>query len=146
MKKVRIVFWAFTIMIIAFLIASPVINDFSAKEVTKNILLLPLPENTEVMEKFSRAGKLTGNGNGMQYLGAVLIHSDLPLDELNEYYSIYRKRQWDYIIEEQETQNIDIIEHGSFSFQTDISGKGFYILYSWGDGKSPFKYFDLRGN
>ena len=146
MKIFKIIIAVFIIIILGFFILCPVINNCTAKDVIKDILLIPLPKKTNVIEEFSQAGKLEGNGNGMQYFGAILIQSDLSLEEINEYYSNYRKTQWDYIIEEQETQNIDAIEHGSCSFKTDVSNKGYYIVYSWGNGISPFKYFDLRGN
>ena len=48
----------------------------------KELCETPLPEKTELIESISRAGKLTGNGNGMQYFGAILIRSDLSLEEL----------------------------------------------------------------
>ena len=38
-----------------------------------------LPKNTELIESIYKAGKLVGNGNGMQYFGVILIKSELPL-------------------------------------------------------------------
>lgn len=38
-----------------------------------------------MIESLSQAGKLTGNGNGMQYFGAILIRSELSLEELETY-------------------------------------------------------------
>lgn len=146
MKRTKIVIVVLIMSAMVFFISCPIINDYSAKDVTRDILLLPLPEKTEVIEEFSQAGKLVGNGNGMQYLGAVLIKSDLSLEAIDEHYSAYRKTQWNYVIEEQKTQNIDVIEHGIYSFKTDVSKKGYYIVYSWGNGIPPFEYFDLRGN
>lgn len=86
-------------------------------------------------------------GTECSFFGVVLLESKLPLEELEEYYSSYRKTQWDYIVEIQKTSYIDIIENGSLSFKTDMSNeKRYYIVYSWGNGISPFRDFDLRGN
>ena len=38
-----------------------------------------LPKNTELIESIYKAGKLVGNGNGMQYFGVILIKSERPL-------------------------------------------------------------------
>ena len=56
-------------------------------------------------------GNLTGNGNGMQYFGAILIRSDLSLEELDAYYSDHRSNEWEYLVEIQEGQSIDVIDH-----------------------------------
>lgn len=69
-----------------------------------------------MVEEFSQARKLIGCGNGMQFFGAILIKSDLSLEEIDSHYSAYRDVEWEYIV------------------------------YSWGDGMSPFRNFDLRGN
>lgn len=121
-------------------------NNISAKGIIKDILSLPLLEKTDVVEEFSQAGKLVGNGNGMQFFGAILLHSDLSLEEIDRHYSTHRDAQWHYIVEVQEAQDITVIEHGTFSFETDVSAGGYYIVYSWGNGLPPFEYFDLRGN
>lgn len=146
-KIILVIFVIIFTMLILFLISCPVVNDISAKQVMRDIDAIPLPDNTQVAARFSRAGKLVGNGNGMQFFGAVLLESELSLEELDQYYSAYRKTDWDYIVQEQKTQSIDVIEHGLASFETEMSDeKNYYIIYSWGDGISPFQDFDLRGN
>ena len=132
--------------LILFCILCPIVNDISAKRIIANIESVPLPQDTQVAEQFSHAGKLVGNGNGMQFFGAILIESELSLEDLNRHYSLYRETPWEYIVEVQDTQNIDVIEHGTFAFETDVSNRKFYIVYSWGNGISPFQEFDLRGH
>ena len=146
-KIILVIFVIIFTMLILFLISCPVVNDISAKQVLRDIADIPLPNHTQTVAKFSRAGKLVGNGNGMQFFGAVLLESELALEELDQYYSSYRKTEWDYIVKEQRTQSIDVIEHGLASFETEMSDeKNYYIIYSWGEGISPFQDFDLRGN
>ena len=64
-------------------------NDMIAKRTEKELKHTSLPENTEIIDSISIAGKLTGNGNGMQYFGAILIKTDLSEEELNNYYNQY---------------------------------------------------------
>lgn len=54
----------------------PAVNDMYAREVARELAAVPLPEGTELIEKTSAAGKFFGNGNGMQYFGAVLLKAD----------------------------------------------------------------------
>ena len=117
-----------------------------AYKVEKALCEIPLPEETELIESLSQAGKLTGNGNGMQYFGAILIKSELSLEELDAYYSDYRRNEWEYLVEIQEGQSIDVIEHGELQFSEEIKGSGYYIVYSWGSGDSLLQELDIRGH
>ena len=56
------------LILLMLLIGIPVGNDLIASRVTKSLRNTPLPDNTEIIEYTSKAGKLDGNGNGMQYL------------------------------------------------------------------------------
>lgn len=144
-KKIGLIifiFWAFVIL----LITSPIVNNITAKKVVADIHNIPLPENTKIIEEVSQAGKLTGNGNGMQFFGAVLVESSLTLEEIEKYYSNYRENDWSYLVEKQTNQKIEAVEHHTISFKSDVRGKNCYIIYSWGEGISPFEYLDLRAN
>lgn len=145
-KTNRIVLTAIFASVILFCILCPIVNNISAKHIIVDIESVPLPQDTQMAEQFSQAGKLVGNGNGMQFFGAILIESELSLEDLDKHYSLYRKSPWDYIVEVQDTQTVDAIEHGTYSFETDVSNGKFYIVYSWGNGISPFQDFDLRGH
>lgn len=127
--------------ILTLLIATPVVNDNVAKKTAKELSDLPLPQNTEYIETVSKAGKLVGNGNGMQYFGAILIKSELPLNELEEYYS--SKIQW-CEVKKQTTSEIAFI-HGDPAFKTEINGDNYYIVYSWGNNSGLFHELDIRG-
>ena len=94
----------------------------------KELCETPLPEKTELIESISRAGKLTGNGNGMQYFGAILIRSDLSLEELDAYYSGYRSNEWECLVETQEGQSIEVIDHETLQFSEEIEDSGYYIV------------------
>ena len=99
-----------------------------------------------MIESLSQAGKLTGNGNGMQYFGAILIRSDLSLEELDAYYSGYRSNEWECLVETQEGQSIEVIDYETLQFSEEIKGSCYYIVYSWGSGKSLLEELDIRGH
>ena len=85
MKKLEIVRILAAAILIGGVIFIPLINNHTAYKVEKALCEIPLPEETELIESLSQAGKLTGNGNGMQYFGAILIRSELSLEELETY-------------------------------------------------------------
>ncbi|MBQ3109592.1 MAG: hypothetical protein IJC69_00385 [Clostridia bacterium] len=134
------------VAVTALYIIGAVANDISAKAVLNEIKEIPLPEQTEIIDEISVAGKLTGNGNGVQCFGAIWIKSDLPLWQLEAYYSAYRESEFDFIVKEQPTQEISVIEHGSYAFKREKPNAACYMVYSWGSGDDGLGYFDLRGH
>ena len=135
MKKIKLVGILAAVVLIGSVISIPLINNHTAYKVEKALCEIPLPEETELIESLSQAGKLTGNGNGMQYFGAILIKSELSLEELETYYSDYRSNEWEYLVEIQEWQSIKVIEHKALQFSEGIFG-----------GNSLLKELDIRGH
>lgn len=153
MKRVLAIFGficgLFVVVVLFIYIAAPFVNDNAARKTAKVLEHMPLPHDTELVETVYKAGKLVGNGNGMQYFGAILIRSELSLEELQEYYSKYadpEQQEWECVVEDQKGKDVTIIEHGSLTFQTDIEGDKYYIVYAWGNNDSFFDEFDLRGH
>ena len=146
MKRLKVVGMLVAVVLIGGVISVPLINNYTAYKVEKALYEIPLPEETELIESLSQAGKLTGNGNGMQYFGAILIRSELSLEELETYYSDYRSNEWEYLVEIQEGQFIEVIEHKTLQFSEEIEDSGYYIVYSWGSGNSLLKELDVRGH
>ena len=132
--------------VLSFMIIIPQMNDDIAKNVAEDLRSVPLPENTTYIESISLAGKLVGNGNGMQYLGAILLQSGLGSDALQAYYSNYTDNEWTYIVVPQLDNKINVIEHGYLEFDSDINGDGYFIVYSWGDTDSIIADLDIRGH
>ena len=142
-------FAAVPLAIVSLFVLCPFVNDRTAAGLADDVAGVPSPADTRVVERFSLAGKLTGNGNGMQYLGGVLVQSDLSSDELDGYYAAYRKGDWDMLVDTQTTRDLGIIDRGDYAFASDVSDTSdgrWYIVYTWGDGIAPFSWFDLRGN
>ncbi len=118
-----------------------VVNDNTAAGVERKLVSLPLPEKTVFVESLSKAGKLVGNGNGMQYYGAMLISSQLSLDELREYYGEY-----DCEVYSIDYPRIDI-DHGDLCFKTEPFPDNAYMVEMWGESPSQFfAEFDIRGH
>ena len=118
------------------------VNDAYAARAEKKLKQLPMPQHTEYVESFSKAGKLSGNGNGMQYYCAMLITSELTLQQLQDHYGQYDN----CYVYEQNTAGIDEL-HGSIRFNTDPVPDNAYRVELWGD--SPpwfFTDFDIRGH
>lgn len=119
-----------------------VVNDDTAAGIERELVSLPLPEKTVFVESLSKAGKLSGNGNGMQYLGVMLITSELSLEQLKAYYGQYD----DCYVYEQEASEIERL-HGSLSFKTGPVPENAYMVEMWGDSPSWFfSEFDIRGH
>ena len=125
------------------LIAIPTVNNYSAYAVEKQLCSLSLPNQTERVESLSKAGKFVGNGNGMQYFGAILIRSDLSMDELLDHYQTALPGA---VVKKQTAQQIECIQHGSIRFETPIDGDNYYIVYYFGSGIEPFSELDIRGH
>ncbi len=122
-------------------VAITVVNDNAAAEVERELVSLPLPEKTQFVESLSRAGRLIGNGNGMQYYGAMLITSEMPPEELKNYY-----KQYNCEVFIQKTSDIDNL-YGNVGFNTEPFPDNAYRVEKWGESPSQFfSEFDIRGH
>ena len=82
MKKALI-----ALLLIAALYAGIVVsNNRIAEDLRKQVAGCMLPPGTELVDSAAVAGRLQGNGNGMQYFGVALIHSDLDEGPLRTWY------------------------------------------------------------
>lgn len=135
------------LLLVLLLASIPVVNDLTAAQVKKRLENIPLPETTARIEAISKAGKMTGNGNGMQYLGAILLESDLTMEQLNSYYHPYRSDQWDCLIKEYHGGQLEFVSNGHVQFDAELEpNKQYYVVYSWGSGLDVYKDLDLRGH
>ena len=149
MKKSAIVLGVMALVLFLFLLSVPVVNDRVADQTAERVKKITLPTDTQYVESFSRAGKLVGNGNGMQYLGGILIRSDLSLEELQAYYAQYAQNEEECVVERQTDNDIGFVEHGTVSLNTGIEGDHYFIVYTWGSNDTilgAFDLFDLRGH
>lgn len=146
---IRIAMVFIAVVLLLFAVVIPIINNAIALGIENDLKSIPLPEKTELIESTSTAGKLVGNGNGMQYFGAILIKSELLPEQLDAYYQAYRTGAYDCIIAGQLDEKILAIEHGDLTFRHDEYGVGYYIIYTWGSAwnwAQDWLDTDLRGH
>lgn len=145
---VSVFFVLFTVIFVGYAVVIPAVNDSTARSVEKSLLAIPLPEKTELVESCCSAGKLVGNGNGMQYFGVILIRSELKAEELNEYYSEYRHSEFECVVEKQDGAAISWLHNniGFRALKNAESTDGYYIVYSWGDSDFALRDLDIRGH
>ena len=72
---------------ILFYVAIVMVNNAIANDIEKALKDYALPAETAVVKSVSAARKLTGSGNGMQYMGALLVSSNLAEQELKAHYA-----------------------------------------------------------
>lgn len=87
MRKIGVALIAFLIVIILFHVTIYVVNNHIAKTLERKLLSCQLPPNSILIDTASVAGKMMGNGNGMQWFGIILIKSDMSEDMLSEWYN-----------------------------------------------------------
>ena len=101
MKIIKTVFWVLltVLILLPILLYTGIViaNNCIADSIEKDLRAIELPENTRLVESVSIAGKVLGNGNGMQYIGVILVESDMSPEELEEYYMTHGKSVGEYI-------------------------------------------------
>lgn len=109
------------------LLAYPMIhfaNNHIAKKLENRLLECPLPPNTQIIESTSVAGKMLGNGNGMQWFGILLVKSNLDEKQLSEWY--YREMEIgdgdELSVTEQETRYVFEFGNVLFAKEEDFDG------------------------
>lgn len=149
MKRLLFTICIFLVLFVLIIASIPFINNLTASQVVKEIEHCPLPQFTTFCESVSVAGKLAGNGNGMQFFGAILIKSELSLNELEEYYSQYRKGEWSFVVFPQSGNEILAVENQKVCFsslENETDYTNYFVVYSWGSSDFPLCDFDLRGH
>ena len=107
-----------------------------------------MPENTELVDSLSLAGKYTGNGNGMQYLGTLLLKSELSREEIEAHY----KERFEYIyVAPQTGSEPEFIRGSGHHFKKFGNDGNYYCVALWGgyienDRLREILDVDLRGH
>jgi len=150
MKTMRILAMSLTLILLSavlfFLFGVPVVNDLTAVGVKNALCALPLPEQTERIDAVAKAGKLVGNGNGMQFFGAILIKSELSEQELAAFYRPFAANEWSCQVVRQISPRIESIELDTVSFKAFPDSGSYYRVQTWGDSPFALRDWDLRGH
>ena len=117
-RKIGIFFITFLIMIVLSYVVIHVVNDHIAKKMERQLLECLLPPDSEIIDSASVAGKMQGNGNGMQWFGIMLIKSEMNETELSKWYKSrvnMEKTDDEIYVKKQETA--EIFGYGNYYFQ-----------------------------
>lgn len=150
-RVIRVMMLAVAVLLVIVALIIPVANNAVALGVEKELKALPLPEDTRLVESSSVAGRLTGNGNGMQYFGALLIESRLLAQELQKYYDSFST---EYLL-----SGYRVVPYTSQDAAQDAvvkqlpltqkeGGDGYYVVYYEDTADHPLKDWldlDMRG-
>nr|WP_297763858.1 hypothetical protein [uncultured Butyrivibrio sp.] len=117
-------------------------NDHAAERVADHIAETPMPEGCEVVEKIALAGNIDSAGKLPFHYGAVLIKTDLSMEELEEHFRKYPYQGYIYEVEKQETQQLSEVHAASKLDRdyllTDVSDGNYYLVSSYGSGIGIF--------
>lgn len=69
-----------------FVIFFPYLHNQTLNRFSYELLSIPTPEKTQVVDSLTLAGHQTGNSNHCDYLAAQLIKTDLPKSEIEKFY------------------------------------------------------------
>lgn len=96
-------------------------NNCIADGIERDLRSVELPPNTTLVESFSIAGKMFGNGNGMQYIGVILVKSELPLEDLEAHYQSKGECIGEYISVRKQDGSAWLGVHTFMNFDTDAN-------------------------
>ena len=139
------------VILFLLLVSTPIINNTIASNIEKTLVKTPLPDNTELCDSLYVAGKIKGNGNGMQFFGAILIKSSLSIDELDNYYAKYHYDEFSYIVAVQSdaeiSKRVGAHKRITFPYLKNVDKyDNYYVVYTWGRSNYIFSDLDLRGH
>ena len=124
LKKIFLVILAVLLaIVIIFGVTIRIANNSIAKGLEKQLLACEHPTDVEVIDSIPVAGKMEGNGNGMQWFGIILIKSDMSEDEIREWYKkqVSPGENEDISVLKQETSKV--FEYSCWNFK-NYSGEG----------------------
>lgn len=130
-RVIRTTMLVVAVFLLLISLAIPVANNAVALGIERELKEMTLPPQTELVESISASGRYTGKG--MHYFGAILIKSELPIEELSGHFP-------GYTVEYQLTAAIRATGKSgdgedNLSFKASVDGAGYYVVYRW--GKAP---------
>ena len=100
MKKILILIVVLGLLVLGYR-GITIANDRIAQSMESALCAAPLPLQTKLVDSKSHAGRIAGNGNGMQYFAAILISSELSKEEVQLHYNDAVEEDAVYVIEQE---------------------------------------------
>ncbi len=150
MKKViTLIVVVLVLLVLGAGVSGVVVDNLTSQNIENELKSIDLPLNTTVESSVSRTGKLTSSSGPLQYYGAVLLNSTLPLGQINSYLTANYKGELNIkVINLSDAPNCADFGAGfepelRFSYH-DEAPNGYYIVYAFGEGQDPFPMLDYR--
>lgn len=118
-------------------------NNATAQHIEEQLLALPLPPGTELVDSAWAAQRLAPAGNGMEYAGALLLRSERGLDELEAFYENQAGAP------RVTASNDELLGRQTLLFDADhdLSQPDFYLVIARAEPESRgLRDLDLRGH
>lgn len=126
-RVIRTTMVAVAVFLLLVALVIPVANNAVALGIERELQAIPVPSRTELVESISASGRYTDR---MQYFGAILLKSELPIEEIAAHYP---ECGVDYQLD---TPILAAGKSGDgeahLAFSTSVEGAGYYIVYRWG--------------
>ncbi len=128
MKKVRFIILTVVLLIIAFYLSIHIANNHIAETMKQKLLDCSLPAGTQLLESESFAGKMSGNGNGMQWYGIILVKSSQDETALYEWFNGMMNDDADESLMVFEQNSPEIFDAGNKTFKMYTGEEGCYQI------------------
>lgn len=86
MRKLFRIIIIIVLLIAVFHLTIFIANNQIAEGMKQQLVDCTLPENTQLLDSQSIAGKMLGAGNGMQWYGIILVSSSMDEEALSEWF------------------------------------------------------------
>lgn len=143
--------------ILSLYLVVPIYNNFQLSRFSRQLWDLEFPQGIVVLEEDKENGKLNGNGNSMDYFACVLVKTEKPQDELEEFLEskkFHRARDHEKECRDKEVVKVEsdnlqskYLEHETITFESlsdETEFQGYYALIIYDGGYDSS--FDIRGH
>lgn len=117
------------ILLVILFVAIGLVNNGIARKIEAQLKEYDLPKDTVILDSVSFAEKLTGNGNGMQYTGVILVESDLTREQLVQHY----EKDFTYIEVKKQDSSLLSFDLKTHEFENYVQSDNSYVIICYGE-------------
>jgi len=119
----------------AYLWLFPMLHDRTLNTFSQELLTIPVPNQTQEVDRLTKVGHQSGNSDHCDYLAAILLKTDLSKSEIEKYYkNNYRGKS---------TVNFYWFDEPHEPGIGAVNPTGIYTLNDWVDSKAKATGSDL---